>query len=365
MSTVETEPKGSTSSSPDECVEASHCFEHAERCCHCGKLKDTLPRGGAEGSKDEGPMCHCGHVANDHDSHGLAGDTCHGCDCKALRTGPHEHEWGEWKPDRLMRIEYATCYCGASKARRAEPEKCYCGCAPGAHMGKPTGCLKHSFHEFIRASFVPGADPDAPACVTCEHAQGAHPEGGHCVGWTADGAKCGCDGYEPEKPRELCGSCDAGLPMSCTCPEAVPDWCDICRQDRPCSCDEEPAVPVCTHCQGPHALEDCKGLEEPDAPRCCSCGSADVVYRNYREQPFCEHCSNCTCGHVPCERKPAPPPRRPPYAVAYAVEGGAQYEVAVSGDATVVAEDGALMVLHPKKPVLAIVRVTPMNMEES
>lgn len=37
-------------------------------------------------------------------------------------------------------------------------------------------------------------------------------------------------------------------------------------------------------------------------PACCVCGSDAVVYRNYREQPFCAHCANCTCTQDPCIR---------------------------------------------------------------
>lgn len=30
--------------------------------------------------------------------------------------------------------------------------------------------------------------------------------------------------------------------------------------------------------------------DKPDT-RCCVCGSADVTYRNYRDQPFCDPCA--------------------------------------------------------------------------
>lgn len=56
--------------------------------------------------------------------------------------------------------------------------------------------------------------------------------------------------------------------------------------------------------------------------------------------------------------------RRPPYAVAYAVEGGTEYEVALPGDATVRAVDGALLVTH-SRPVLALTIVRPMGAEET
>lgn len=55
-----------------------------------------------------------------------------------------------------------------------------------------------------------------------------------------------------------------------------------------------------------------------------------------------------------------PMSRRPPYAVAYAIEGGAQYEIALPGDASVRAEDGALIVTHDSA-VLALSTVRPME----
>ncbi|MFI0929683.1 hypothetical protein ACH4TP_38030 [Streptomyces sp. NPDC021012] len=39
------------------------------------------------------------------------------------------------------------------------------------------------------------------------------------------------------------------------------------------------------------------------ADKCCVCGSPDVTYRNYREQPFCWPCANCRCGLTPCVRE--------------------------------------------------------------
>lgn len=56
--------------------------------------------------------------------------------------------------------------------------------------------------------------------------------------------------------------------------------------------------------------------------------------------------------------EPEAPPRRPPYAVAYAIEGGAQYEIALPGDATVRAVDGALVITHASA-VLALTDVRP------
>jgi hypothetical protein len=62
------------------------------------------------------------------------------------------------------------------------------------------------------------------------------------------------------------------------------------------------------------------------------------------------------------ELQAAQPPRRPPYAVAYAIEGGAQYEIALPGDATVRAVDGALIITHAST-VLALTQARPMETE--
>jgi len=47
----------------------------------------------------------------------------------------------------------------------------------------------------------------------------------------------------------------------------------------------------------------------------------------------------------------------PAYAVVYAVTGGQQYEIVVPGDASVVVEDGMLMVIHPQRPALGIASI--------
>ncbi|MEU6595068.1 hypothetical protein ABZ923_38725 [Streptomyces sp. NPDC046881] len=39
-----------------------------------------------------------------------------------------------------------------------------------------------------------------------------------------------------------------------------------------------------------------------EAARCCVCGGRPVVYENYRDQPFCAGCANCSCGQDVCVR---------------------------------------------------------------
>jgi hypothetical protein len=60
---------------------------------------------------------------------------------------------------------------------------------------------------------------------------------------------------------------------------------------------------------------------------------------------------------------PPQPDRRPPYAVSYSVQGHL-FEVALPGDATVRAVDGALVIQHHLGPVLGIVQVLPVINEE-
>lgn len=45
--------------------------------------------------------------------------------------------------------------------------------------------------------------------------------------------------------------------------------------------------PACRHVYGPQVSE-CSRC--PDS--CCACGSPDVRYRNYRDQPFCTPCAD-------------------------------------------------------------------------
>lgn len=57
--------------------------------------------------------------------------------------------------------------------------------------------------------------------------------------------------------------------------------------------------------------------------------------------------------------RPPQPERRPPYAVAYSVQGHL-YEVALPGDAAVQAVDGALVISHHLGPVAGICQVLPV-----
>lgn len=59
-----------------------------------------------------------------------------------------------------------------------------------------------------------------------------------------------------------------------------------------------------------HLREVGEARTTPDNPaassnavdNCCVCGGSPVVYRNYREQPFCWPCADCSCNQDVCVR---------------------------------------------------------------
>lgn len=53
--------------------------------------------------------------------------------------------------------------------------------------------------------------------------------------------------------------------------------------------------------------------------------------------------------------------RRPPYAVAYVLEDGSAYEIALPGDATIRAHEGALVITHTQSPIKGPVQYRPME----
>lgn len=142
-------------------------------------------------------------------------------------------------------------------------------------------------------------------------------------------------------------------------------------QDPPPTPEEEEEAPPCDHCKQPgHSFEDCPEGEEPcpehpNAPviggMCGGCtqypedsGLCEIPHASIEEEEACER-----------ERlAPPQPQRRPPYAVAYAVQGHL-YEVALPGDATVEAVDGALVIKHALGMVAGIVGVQPMSFKEA
>lgn len=151
------------------------------------------------------------------------------------------------------------------------------------------------------------------------------------------------------------------------CLIGAPDGCD-------CEQFEEPDRVVVVG--GPRAAAVCIGsgtyLKQPYAHsptlrssdgRCFQCeppeAAETVDERNARERaddPTSYEASwRAAEEHFALPLRSAAP--LPAYAVVYAVAGGQQYEIVVPGDASVVVEDGMLMVIHPQRPALGIASI--------
>lgn len=151
--------------------------------------------------------------------------------------------------------------------------------------------------------------------------------------------------------------------------------CDDCSRAEGCPpCVNEPEC-WCGHPEERHTTS----LPEEERGASCTCADAGDCFApagHYADCPAKEAledeskaiCGNCYTDHAQgfCEPIEAPPQplRRPPYAVAYSVAGHL-YEIALPGDATVQATDGGLIITHTLGPVAGVVRVHPIEGEQS
>jgi hypothetical protein len=107
-------------------------------------------------------------------------------------------------------------------------------------------------------------------------------------------------------------------------------------------------------------------LPPPEGPEYtpCVCGHTQPEHEpNHGELCMVKGCECAGYRTTPDFELPPRPDRRPPYAVSYSVQGHL-YEVALSGDASVRAIDGALVIQHHLGPVAGIVQVLPVINEE-
>lgn len=159
----------------------------------------------------------------------------------------------------------------------------------------------------------------------------------------------------PMTPEEEEEACETGDMRTCTtaCPvhgmpgEEAPEGMTL----------PPPKGPEYTPCV-------CGHIEPEHAPSKCECWADDCECPAYRTERPCSEVEGCD-GNC-CAKAPPPPQpdRRPPYAVAYSVQGHL-YEVALPGDATIRAVDGALVIQHALGPVAGITRVVPVVNGES
>lgn len=130
-----------------------------------------------------------------------------------------------------------------------------------------------------------------------------------------------------------------------------------CDQEEPCRC-HPPKMRTLRPEEPPMTSE-----EEEEAPEDDVCMRPDGYCHSEVE---CFHGCRWAADELTREANEPPPPqpeRRPPYAVAYSVQGHL-YEVALSGDASVRAVDGALIIRHHLGPVAGIVQVLPVINKE-
>lgn len=150
--------------------------------------------------------------------------------------------------------------------------------------------------------------------------------------------------------------------------------CDDCSRTENCPpCPYE--VCKCHHERRFHKAEGCLACtgqrldilarhqfmepEEPEPP--LTPEEEEEVAEDDQPAP-CKGCGEPW--HKGHECPPPQPDRRPPFAVNYAVQGHL-YQVAVPGDASVRAVDGALVIQHHLGPVAGIVQVLPIITEEA
>lgn len=127
-------------------------------------------------------------------------------------------------------------------------------------------------------------------------------------------------------------------------------WCSDCKAYIGLFEVEEPPMT---------AEEEEEAPEDADTWPCDDCGAQVPAGEKWCTNPDCQEIAKRRLA----AQAPPQPDRRPPYAVAYSVQGHL-YEVALPGDATVQAVDGALVVRHHLGPVAGIVQVLPVISEE-
>lgn len=150
--------------------------------------------------------------------------------------------------------------------------------------------------------------------------------------------------------------------------------CNDCGEDLDNVLEDEPHWDLQPADPSPPQPEEppCGGWGGCTLPRGHNRGQADIPENHEPPPPVCKFEEGChrvnPCAPgcaVGAARAPSPPQpgRRPPYAVSYSVQGHL-YEVALPGDATVRAVDGALVIQHHLGPVAAICQVLPVINEE-
>jgi hypothetical protein len=241
-----------------------------------------------------------------------------------------------------------------------EPVHKWKRCDQCRHPEHPSACTVcrcaavTSLEEIGETCRSAGGCPEHPKPEAHDFVSPAHC--GACMASWTDGAKPLEDEppLTPEEEEEL-----APEPSCCGNPD--------CACKGSCDCDEvPPGEPATVHEDVDALFEHLKQLPPPEGPEYTPCVCGHIVPEHAPDGAEC-WANNCECPVYrtkPDFELPPQPVRRPPYAVAYSVQGHL-YEVALSGDATVRAVDGALVIQHSLGPVAGIVQVLPVVNEET
>lgn len=370
------EQSSSEDSSKAECPQGngSHCFEHGTTCCHCGanglaiqRAPHLFPR---PDPRPEWAPVHKSIACSgcDHPEHSskcrelVSPDPFANVDeCGCLVLTPM---------DAITRLCRALGGCPSHPVPgRLEPEDAPCEHGGGDMQDCPHGCaveapcvcgepeskgVEHRTDGPCHIKLPPPEGSEYTPCV-CGHIEPEHRR--QRLGWTEEGCyECECTAYRAEEPeREPCPHIGSTCSEDAVYARRTNFHCDTCGADwsRWDGESEEPKEPC------PHEVweERNPGLEAGGVRMtsrwCTDCGAYLGRFEATEELP------------PPEAEEPAPPQpeRRPPYAVAYAVQGHL-YEVALPGDATVEAVDGALIIRHALGQVAGIVAVNPMSSKE-
>jgi hypothetical protein len=148
-------------------------------------------------------------------------------------------------------------------------------------------------------------------------------------------------------------------------------WAKAMGDDEPEGGGCAVAHPFGKECPCPPSCGCCLTLPPPEGPEYTPCGCGHIQPEHepaeHAGESYLGECRECDCSVYrtkPDFEIPPQPDRRPPIAVVYSVQGHL-YEVAVSGDASVRAVDGALVIQHHLGPVAGICQVLPIINEES
>jgi hypothetical protein len=220
--------------------------------------------------------------------------------------------------------------------------RCKCGHPRTSHSYGGSGCIGNrnlcgcfSFTcDHTRCGWKPREDCQHPDNDPCDR----------CLMPRSYYIQCGCGHVQGEHRTFIMGGC-----RNCRCKTfALPP------EEPPMTPEEEEEAPC------PHESWDVTGEHR------------DLLTRKWVKSRRCNDCGedldNVLEGEphwvlTPAEPPPPQPGRRPPYAVAYSVQGHL-YEVALPGDANVFAVDGALIIKHNLGPVAGICSVLPVINEE-